>query len=175
VVFLRNCNPNRTIIVRTAGAPFGRVIPPGATSGLALDRAILADPRIQRRLAQARVAVLGQGAWHADLRQRRASDLDWPELIAQAERAEIDRLRQVRAEPDRRAYRRQDKHLRKPRVEWSGLEIATLCRLATTGHGPSAIARALGRPVVSIKQKLRQLRARAGLQEAATSGMVNAE
>jgi hypothetical protein len=61
---------------------------------MAVDVAVLADPQIQQRLAQARVAVLDQGGWSPDLRQRRAGQLSWPELIAQAERTEMDRLRQ---------------------------------------------------------------------------------
>jgi hypothetical protein len=93
VVYLRNCNHSRRVVIRTAGAPAGRLILPGATTALAIDRTVLEDPRIQRRLAEVRVAVLGRAGWCADLRQRRAAELDWAELIAQAERAEIDRLR----------------------------------------------------------------------------------
>jgi hypothetical protein len=83
-VYLRNLNHTRRIVVRTRGAPAGRVIPPGATTALALDRAILADPHIQATLAKARIAVLDRGGWCTDLRQRRAGQLDWRELIAQA-------------------------------------------------------------------------------------------
>ena len=103
MVHLRNCNHTRCILVRTQGAPTGRLIPPGATTAMALDLAILADPHIQQRLAQARVAVLDQGAWHPDLRQRRAADLNWRELIAQAERAGMDRLRQQQERHQRAA------------------------------------------------------------------------
>jgi hypothetical protein len=93
-VYLRNLNHTRRIVVRTQGAPAGRLIPPGATTALAIDLVLLADPRIQARLAQARVAVLDRGGWSPDLRERRAGQLSWPELIAAAERAEMDRLRQ---------------------------------------------------------------------------------
>ena len=94
MVFLRNLNHTRRIVVRTQGAPAGRLIPPGATTAMMIDEAILADPHIQQRLAQARVAVLDRGGWSPDLRERRAGQLSWPELIAAAERAEMDRLRQ---------------------------------------------------------------------------------
>jgi hypothetical protein len=94
MVHLRNLNHTRRILVRTQGAPAGRLIPPGATTAIAVDLAVLADPQIQQRLAQARVAVLDQGGWSPDLRQRRAGQLSWRELVAQAERAEMDRLRQ---------------------------------------------------------------------------------
>jgi hypothetical protein len=94
MVFLRNLNHTRRIVVRTQGAPAGRLIPPGATTAMMIDEAILADPHIQQRLAQARVAVLDRGGWSPDLRERRAGQLSWRELIAQAERAEMDRLRQ---------------------------------------------------------------------------------
>jgi hypothetical protein len=93
--YFRNLRANGAVIIRTADAPAGRLITPGATSCLLVDPGVLADPHIQRRLAQTRVAVLDSSAWHADLRQRRAADLNWSELIARAERAEIDRLRQM--------------------------------------------------------------------------------
>src|SRR6516225_5847977 len=93
-VYLRNLNHTRRIVVRTRGAPAGRLIPPGATTAMAIDLVLLADPRIQAQLAQARVAVLDRGGWSPDLRQHRAGQLSWPELIAAAERAEMDRLRQ---------------------------------------------------------------------------------
>jgi hypothetical protein len=112
MVFLRNLNHSRRIVVRTQGAPAGRVIPPGATTAMAIDLTILADPHIQARLAQARVAVLDQGGWSPDLRQRRAAALDWPELIAQAERAEIDRLRQHQERHQRAATGINGKQLR---------------------------------------------------------------
>jgi hypothetical protein len=94
MVHLRNLNHTRCIVVHTLNTPTGRLIPPGATTAMAIDRTVLADPRIQARLAQARVAVLDRGGWSPDLRQRRAGQLSWRELIAQAERAEMDRLRQ---------------------------------------------------------------------------------
>jgi hypothetical protein len=75
MVHLRNCNHTSCIVVRTRGAPAGRLIPPGATTAMAIDLVILADPRIQRRLAQARVAVLDQAGWCTDLRQRRRARL----------------------------------------------------------------------------------------------------
>lgn len=109
-MFLRNLNHTRRIVVRTLGAPAGRLIPPGATTAMVIDATILADPRIQAKLAQARVAVLDAGAWCPDLRQRRAAALDWSELIAQAERAEMDRLRkqQERHLKDRQYLTKED-------------------------------------------------------------------
>jgi hypothetical protein len=157
VVYLRNCNHSRRIVVRTEGAPAGRLILPGATTALPIDRAILADPHIQRRLAQVRLAVLDRGGWCADLRQRRAGQLSWRELIAQLERTEMDRLRTVRPEPGRRAYQKQAREERKPRVEWSGEEIAALRRHVAAGLGPTVIAGVSGRPLASVKCKLRQL------------------
>jgi hypothetical protein len=157
VVYLRNCNHSRRVVVRTQGAPAGRLILPGATTAMAIDLAILADPLVQARLAQVRVAVLDQAGWCADLRQRRAADLDWATLIRQAEQRETDRLRTVRPEPGRGAYQKQPREERKPRVEWSGEEIASLRRHAAAGLGPTAVARTLGRPLASVKDKLRRL------------------
>jgi hypothetical protein len=44
MLFLRNLNHSRRIVVRAVGAAAGRLILPGATTAMAIDLAILADP-----------------------------------------------------------------------------------------------------------------------------------
>jgi hypothetical protein len=154
VVYLRNCNHSRRIVVRTQGAPTGRLILPGATTAMAVDPAILADPLIQRRLAAVRLAVLDRGGWCADLRQRRAEQLSWSELIAQAERAEMARVlaAQLRQRPlpatavvgGRRARTAADTAWLREQWARGTPRAAIAARLGITPQGVSLRAKALG-------------------------------
>jgi hypothetical protein len=155
VIYLRNCNAARALLVRTAPDNL-RVVLPSETTSLAVPRAVLADPEIQRRLARARAAVLDHGAWCADLRQRRAAQLSWQELIAEAERAELDRLRQVRPEPDRRVLRSTKPRKRRD-DEWHAEHVARLKQLAAAGLTYAAIARQLDRSVGAVGAQARRL------------------
>jgi hypothetical protein len=149
VVYLRNLNHTRRIVVRTEGAPAGRLILPGATTAMTIDLAILADPAIQARLAHARVAVLDQGGWCPDLRQRRAGQVSWRQLIARAERAEIDRLRtcQQRVErPGGLPHERAVVHLRRLlRQRWK------------RGVSQAAIAAELGITAAAVGMRFKRM------------------
>jgi hypothetical protein len=94
------------------------------------------------------IEVVDGAAWDADARQRRASRIDLRRAIAAAEQREFDQLlsrRPDRAKP-RRAYRRQDKRLRKPRADqWPAELINQLREGCAAGLAWVAIAAELGR------------------------------
>jgi hypothetical protein len=155
VVYLRNLNHTRRIVVRTSGEPTGRLIPPGATTALAIDLAILADPSIQARLAHARVAVLDRAGWCVDLRQRRASRLAWAELVARAERAEVDRL--LGRKPGTGGAPPPPRQRKRGADAWSDEQIAYLRRRWGEGASGPQIARELNRtPGAVFAQLIRQ-------------------
>jgi hypothetical protein len=162
-VFLRNLNHSRRVVVRTVGAPTGRLILPGATTAMAIEPATLADPAVQARLAQVRVAVLGRAGWCADLRQRRAGGLNWAELIAQAERAEIDRLRAE--ERQRRPWTRRRPRKRRAN-EWPPEWIERVRQRWAEGATAPQIAAELGAKLGTVQAWVRRLR----LRESPASG-----
>jgi hypothetical protein len=142
VLYLRNLNHSRHIVVRTQGAPTGRLILPGATTALAIDPIILTDQQIQRRLAETRLAVLDRAGWCADLRQRRAADLDWAALMRQAEQRECDRLRGNAG--IRRSYQSSGKPRKRRTNEWPAERVAQLRQRWAEGATLAAIAAELG-------------------------------
>jgi hypothetical protein len=162
--YFRNLRASGAVIVRTAGAPIGRLILPGATTSLPIDRTVLADSAVQARLARARIAVLDRGGWCADLRQRRAAELDWAELLRQAEQREIGRLRVGMAPP-----RQRHKLFGKPRNRWTAERIAELRALLLSDATSREIAAAMGLARGSVAATARRFGlTRQSRQQAAT-------
>jgi hypothetical protein len=103
--------------------------------------------------------VVDGAAWDAEIRQRRASRTDMARAIAAAEQAEFDQLLARRPDPKpRRAYRKQEKRLRKRRADqWPDELIDQLRTARNEGSSYEAIGAALGRTQGAVEAQARRL------------------
>jgi hypothetical protein len=157
LVYLRNVHPKQIIHLPVAPG-WCRVLRPAVTTRVS--ERVLHLPAVRQLLIGQLIEIVDGAAWDPDIRQRRASRIDMARAIAQAEQREFDALRARRpdrAEP-RRAYRKQDKRLRKPRADqWTPELIEQLRQGCAAGLTWVAIAGELGRTPGACYEQVRRL------------------